>query len=91
MTLLLFFCTVLISIATLLPMSRHLHWLVRGLDFPRLQIGILAALLLITHVFFSDKHATISWALLAVTTICVFWHLWWKLPYTFVWPKEVID
>lgn len=72
-------------------MSRHPHWLVRGLDFPRLQIGILAALLLPAHVFLSDQHATISWALLAVTAICVFWQLWWILPYTCVWPKEVID
>jgi endonuclease/exonuclease/phosphatase (EEP) superfamily protein YafD len=88
---LLFFFTVLISISTLLPISRHTHWMVRGLDFPRLQIGGLAALLLLTHLIFLDLQATTTWAMLAVTTICVFWQLWWILPYTFLWPKEVID
>jgi endonuclease/exonuclease/phosphatase (EEP) superfamily protein YafD len=65
--------------------------MVRGLDFLRLQIGSLAALLLLAHIFFLDLHATTAWALIAVTTICVFWQLWWILPYTFLWPKEVID
>ena len=85
------FCTILISISTLLPMARHPHWMVRGLDFPRLQIGSLAALLLLAQFAFLDLHAVTTWALLAVTTICVAWQMWWVLPYTFLWPKEVAD
>jgi endonuclease/exonuclease/phosphatase (EEP) superfamily protein YafD len=88
---LLFLCTLLILIATLLPVSRHPHWMVRGLDFPRLQIGALSALLLLAQVFFLDLHLTISWALLTATAICVSWQLWWILPYTPLWPKEAID
>lgn len=84
-------CTVLISISTLLPMARHPHWMVRGLDFPRLQIGSFAALLLLAHLFFLDLHAGTTWALLAITTLCVTWQLWWVLPYSFLWPKEVVD
>lgn len=83
--------TFLLLITTLLPMARHPHWIIRGLDFPRLQIGCLAVLLLFTHLLFLDLHSVTTWALLAVTIICIIWQLWWVVPYTFLWPKEVID
>ncbi|XPS90009.1 uncharacterized protein Dvar_80280 [Desulfosarcina variabilis str. Montpellier] len=80
------FSTIGLLIATLLPMSRHQHWVVRGLDFPRLQIGSFAALLLFAHLFFLDLNTATTWALLAVTAICMTWQLRWVLPYTFLWP-----
>lgn len=91
MLVILFLCTVLISIFTLLPMARHSHWIVRGMDFPRFQIAILASLLLLAHLCFLDLQTATSWALLAVTGVCVAWQLWWVLPYTILWPKEVAD
>ncbi len=81
--------TLLIVLATLLPLSRHPHWIVRGMDFPRLQIAVLAAVLLILDVIFLDLQASISWALISVTGLCLFWQLWWILPYTPLWPQEV--
>lgn len=45
--------TLLLVIATVLPRSKNPHWLVRGMDFPRLQIAVLAALLLLIDWVFS--------------------------------------
>lgn len=83
--------TVLLLISTLLPIARHSHWVVRGFDFPRLQIGCLSALVLFAHLFFLDLHAITTWVLLTATTFCMIWQFWWIMPYTFLWPKEVID
>lgn len=79
----------LIVLATALPLWRQTHWLVRVLDFPRLQIGVLAAVLLSVQLFHLDLHAVGSQVLVAVTVLCLIWHLWWILPYTRLWPCEV--
>lgn len=81
--------TVLIVIATLLPLFKHSHWVVRGMDFPRLQIALLAGALLIVHFVFLDLHAVVSGWLISATALCFFWQLWWVLPYTRIWPNEV--
>lgn len=90
MLLILFSITVLISACTLLPLVRHPHWVVRGLDFPRLQIGCLAGLSLLGQLFLLDLNTVSTWMLIAVTTICLAWQLWWVVPYTVLWPKEVM-
>ena len=82
-------CTLFILLVSLLPLLRHPHWFIRGMDFPRLQFTILAVALLIAHFVFLDVKAPITQILLLVTTLCVVWQLWWILPFTFVWPKEV--
>lgn len=81
--------TFLIVLATLLPISRHPHWIVRGMDFPRLQIAVIAAVVLLADFVFMDLHASVTWALISVTALCLMWQLWWILPYTPLWPKEV--
>ena len=83
------FCTALTVLATLLPLSRHPHWIVRGMDFPRLQVAIVAAVLLVADFVFLDIQLAITWALIAATILCLIWQLWWILPYTFLWPREV--
>lgn len=82
-------CTLLILLATLLPLSRNSHWLVRGLDFPRLQLSVLAGVLLLAHAFFLDTDLPITWALIITTAGCLAWQLWWIAPYTPLWPTEV--
>jgi endonuclease/exonuclease/phosphatase (EEP) superfamily protein YafD len=32
---------------------------------------------------------SVSWLLISATTLCLFWQLWWVLPYTRIWPNEV--
>jgi endonuclease/exonuclease/phosphatase (EEP) superfamily protein YafD len=79
-----------IVIATVLPLLKQTHWLVRGMDFPRLQIALLAAALMVFHVIFLDLQILVTWLLISVTALCLFWQLWWVMPYTFIWPNEVI-
>lgn len=81
--------TLFVVIASVLPLSKNTHWLVRGMDFPRLQIAVLAAILLVVQVIFLDLHMMLTWLLLAVTALCCVWQLSWILPYTVIWPNEV--
>ncbi|PWQ99338.1 endonuclease/exonuclease/phosphatase family protein [Leucothrix arctica] len=82
-------CTLLTLLVTLLPLSRQSHWVIRGLDFPRLQFTVFSAVLLVAHFIFLDTQALNSKLLILVTTSCLIWQLWWILPYTFLWPNEV--
>lgn len=81
--------TLLIVIATVLPLCKHTHWVVRGLDFPRMQIALFAGGLLIVHSIFLDLQIIVTWLLISATALCFFYQLWWILPYTLIWPDEV--
>ncbi len=81
--------TLLIVIATVLPLSKNPHWVVRGMDFPRLQIALLATLLLVVDLMFLDLQKPLTWALITATALCCLWQLWWVVPYTLIWPNEV--
>jgi endonuclease/exonuclease/phosphatase (EEP) superfamily protein YafD len=81
--------TVLLLVATLLPLSRCSHWLVRAMDFPRLQLSTVAATLLLAHCLFLDFQHPGTPVLVVVTAWCFLWQLWWILPYTGFWRKEV--
>jgi len=82
-------CTILTLLVTVLPFSQHSHWIVRGMDFPRLQIMVFSSALLIAIILFLDKRLPLTLILISTTAICLIWHLWWILPYTPLWPKEV--
>ncbi len=82
-------CTLVVVLATLLPVVRHPHWMVRGLDFPRVQIALLASVLLIAQLVLLDYDAVVSWLLVAATLVCLAWQGWWILPYSRLWPCEV--
>lgn len=88
MTLAIALATILFAALTLLPLWRHPHWLVRGLDFPRLQFTVAGALLLVAQIFLMPMGA-VKLAAMAVTVGCLAWLLWWLLPYTRLWPVEV--
>ncbi|MGR8948337.1 MAG: endonuclease/exonuclease/phosphatase family protein [Gammaproteobacteria bacterium] len=81
--------TLLTVLCSLLPMLRASHWLIRGLDFPRLQIATFSATLLMAHFAFLDISTTFSQTLILATVACLLWQSWWVLPYTILWPKEV--
>ncbi len=81
--------TLLIVSAAVLPLFKHPHWIVRGMDFPRLQIAFLSAALLIVHFVFLDLKMSFSWLLITATALSFFWQLWWILPYTPLWRNEV--
>jgi len=59
------------------------------MDFPRLQIAFLAGALLLVHVIFLDLTLNVTYLFICATTLCLLWQLWWVLPYTVFWRKEV--
>jgi len=81
--------TLILLTFTLLPLWRHSHWLIRGLDFPRLQFAVLALWLLIAQLFFLDIDQADSWVLMSLALGCFVWQSWWIAPYTRLWPAEV--
>ncbi|WP_339725598.1 endonuclease/exonuclease/phosphatase family protein [uncultured Paraglaciecola sp.] len=89
MTLLFVLCTALALLVTLLPLSRHPHWIIRGMDFPRLQFAILIATLLVAELLVLNLQSLLTWLLISIATLCLIWQLWWILPYTFLWRAEV--
>lgn len=89
MLLILSLCTFIILIFTLLPLSRHPHWIIRGMDFPRLQFMLFAAALVIAQLLLLDRAAISTQALILATSACLLWQLWWILPFTPLWRKEV--
>jgi len=83
------FFTLFIIMVTLLPLWHHPHWFIRGMDFPRLQFMFLAAVLLLAQLFFLDTATVNAQLLIVATALCLLWQLWWILPFTLLWPKEV--
>ena len=81
--------TLLIVISTVLPLSKGAHWVIRGLDFPRLQIALLAGVLFAAQLVFLDFQLALSWLLVDATALCFLWQLCWVVPYTLIWPNEV--
>lgn len=91
MSLFLSLMTLLLSAATLLPFSKSTHWIVRGLDFPRLQLAVLSVLLLLAQAFLFDFTGITAWVMSLAVCLCLGWQLWWILPYTRLWPVEVLS
>ncbi|GAB3271791.1 endonuclease/exonuclease/phosphatase family protein [Parahaliea aestuarii] len=81
--------SLLVALATALPLSRNPHWLIRGLDFPRFQLAVLAALVLLAQWLLLDYSHAWAWGLSAAVLVCLCWQLSWILPYTRLWRKEV--
>ena len=54
-----------------------------------MQIAYVAGALLIAHIAMLNLQNSSTWMLVSSTTICLLWQLWWIVPYTFIWPKEV--
>jgi len=82
--------TLLILLITLIPLLRTEVWWVRGLDFPRLQFAFFAFALLIVQQYCLSLTLSSTWMLMAVTLGCLAYQLWWILPYTRLYPVEVL-
>lgn len=81
--------TLLIVIVTTVPMSHNPHWIVRGLDFPRVQFALFALVLLLCQISLLDLEKSSSYLCIIPTLACLAWQLWWILPYTKLWRPEV--
>ena len=83
------FITILLLLATLLPLWRSPHWLVRGLDFPRLQFAAATAVVFAADGMILDPGKASTWGLMAAVLVCFAWQFWWIAPYTPLWRPEV--
>ena len=75
--------------ATLLPLSRHEAWWIRGLDFPRLQLSVLLLATLVAAVLLLDFSRALAWLLVLSMLAALAWQAWWIVPYTRLFPVEV--
>jgi endonuclease/exonuclease/phosphatase (EEP) superfamily protein YafD len=79
----------LIAIATALPETRFTHWIVRGLDFPRIQIVAFGIVVLLLLLLVGNSGHSLYWACVVMVATSLGWQLKWVLPYTPLWKKEV--
>lgn len=89
MKILVVIATGMLVTATLLPLWRNPHWLVRGMDFPRMHLATAALFLILIQVVSLDLAKAHAWALISITLVCLAWQLWWIMPYTVLWRAEV--
>lgn len=89
MSILILIATGILVATTLSPLWRHPHWLVRGMDFPRLQLAIFATSLILLQLICLDLADGQTWAVVGITSLCLACQLWWILPYTRLWRVEV--
>lgn len=81
--------TAVLVVVTLLPLTRHQAWWVRGWDFPRLQLAVIAAGLAIgLGACVGDTPPWVTLAALAAAG-CLLYHLAWIVRYTPLWRCEV--
>ncbi|MAB22530.1 MAG: endonuclease, partial [Idiomarina sp.] len=73
----------------LAPLSRSQVWWIRGLDFPRLQLSVLLATLLVVGLVVIRDWTSVTAIASGLLIGCLVCQLWWVVPYTFFFPKEV--
>ncbi len=74
---------------TLLSLSRSPHWFVRGWDFPRVQIALLAGGAGVVYAWCCAGGAPHDWAFLSAVLACVLWQFSRIYPYTPLAPRRV--
>lgn len=74
--------TVIMTLLTLLPLSRNQRWWVRVWDFPRLQMASLCLLFLLTELLILPFGGVIEGVIIILTVGCMAYQSWWILPYT---------
>jgi len=81
----------LIGVAlTLGSLSRHEAWWVRACDFPRLQIALLLVVVVAGLLATADLSAPGNQLLTLAVALCLAWQLAVVLPYTRLWPVELL-
>ncbi len=82
----------LLVVFTLLPLARTGWWFARGWDFPRLQMGVIALVLLIAGGVAAALHWRTEFAVvLPLLLVIAAWQWSHVLPYTSLWPTQVPD
>lgn len=81
--------TAILAILTILPLSRHEAWWIRGFDFPRLQLFLALLSTLVLELLLLDLSSWQAWGLVVVALACLVYQAWWIVPYTRIFPLEV--
>jgi len=81
--------TGLLVVLTFLPLWKSTVWWVRGLDFPRLQLCVLAFALLLGEALLLSYSGVQQFLVTGLCGLCLAYHAWWIIPYTRLWPREV--
>lgn len=80
--------TLVLAVATLLPLSRAEAWWIRVLDFPRLQLAVALLALIAAQLAWLDMNRLSSLAMLLVSAGCLAWQVRWIAPYSRLFPVE---
>jgi endonuclease/exonuclease/phosphatase (EEP) superfamily protein YafD len=75
-----------LAAATLLPLIETTRWWVRAMEFPRIQIAVCAALLLVGALVWRGG---IGWSAAVIATAVLVWQTWKIMPYTPFHAKEL--
>lgn len=81
--------TIIVTLASLLSWIKHEAWWIRVLDFPRLQLSFLVALVLVLQVTLLDFENPVPWLLVGLTVASLILQAWWIMPYSPLYPREV--
>ncbi|NNE05303.1 MAG: endonuclease/exonuclease/phosphatase family protein [Xanthomonadales bacterium] len=81
--------SLVLLVLTVLPLSGNPAWWVRGPEFPRLQLALIAALLLVLQGLLFDFSGLVQTLVFYVTLGIALYQAWWILPYTALWAAEV--
>ena len=80
---------VLLAVSTLMPLSRREAWWVRGWDFPRLQLFIVALALMLAELLMLNLRNPAHGLVMLTTLACLIYQAWWIVPYTRLFRPEV--
>ena len=75
--------------ATVLPLVRAEHWVVRVFDFPRLQITVIFALIFAAYLWVREDPSLADNLFLGALSLCLAYQLWRMWPYTPLHPRQV--
>lgn len=81
--------TVIMTLLTLLPLSKNQRWWVRVWDFPRLQMVSLCLLFLLTELLILPFGGVLTGIVIILTVACMAYQGWWILPYTRLYRVQV--
>jgi endonuclease/exonuclease/phosphatase (EEP) superfamily protein YafD len=82
--------SIIIFVCTFLPQLRTPVWWIRGLDFPRLQIAIVASTWFGIGLFAAVRGITVHWPWWFLVIVSAAYQIWWIYPYT-RWHKLEVD
>jgi len=80
--------SLLMIMATLLPLSHIKVWWVRIFDFPRPQIAVISGILLVAIGLYGPSNA-LEWLIATTLLLCLLWQLAKILPCSLLYPTEV--